>query len=113
MRKSDKKIDNNLRQVLTEACEVATEDIPGFQWLTHFANYDKFPASLAIVCVFESNEQLDEARRNGRDVYLQGLIKHKLAEINITISNIRKQVTFDTEENCSLENDGRWQDRFN
>lgn len=53
MRKKDKKIDNELRLVLIDACEQALKDITGFQWLTHFlVNYDDFPNSLMVACVF-------------------------------------------------------------
>ena len=51
MRKTDKKMDNQLRHVLTEVCEVALKDINGFQWLTHVVNYSNFPKSLQVVCV--------------------------------------------------------------
>ena len=39
MRKTDKKIDNNLRIVLTEVCEIALKEVTGFQWLTHLVDY--------------------------------------------------------------------------
>ena len=58
MRKTDKKMDNQLRHVLTEVCEVALKDINGFQWLTHVVNYSNFPKSLQVVCVFDTNENL-------------------------------------------------------
>ena len=52
MRKSDKKIDNQIIKVLTDVCQSALEDIDGFVWLTHSVNFDKFPQSLKITCVF-------------------------------------------------------------
>ena len=109
MRKTDKKIDNALRVALTEACDMALEKHEGFMWLTHFANYQNFPDSLSIVCVFDTNEQLAKANAEG----LRAIIKDKLASIDIKIKDIRKSVSFDTEENCTKESNGKWNERFN
>ena len=57
--KTQKKIDNNVRKALTAACEDCLKDVPGFQWLTHQANYTNFPASLFVTCVFDTDEQLE------------------------------------------------------
>ena len=108
MRKTDRKIENTLRVALTEACEMALEKHEGFMWLTHFANYQKFPDSLLILCIFDTNEQLISADING----LCKTIKDKLATINIEIKDIRQHVRFDTEANCKNENNGKWQERF-
>ena len=35
MRKSDKKIENQLRLTLTDVCETALKRFNGFEWLTH------------------------------------------------------------------------------
>ena len=108
MRKTDKKIENALRRALTEACDIALEKHEGFMWLTHFANYQNFPDSLSIVCVFDTNEQLSKANDDG----LRVIIKDKLASIDINIKDIRQSVSFDTEENCKKENNGKWNERF-
>ena len=108
MRKTDKKIENALRGALTEACEIALEQHEGFVWLTHFVNYKKFPGTLSIVCVFDTNEQLSKANNDD----LCAIIKDKLASINIEIQDIRQHVSFDSEENCEKENNGNWQERF-
>lgn len=108
MKKSDKKLDNALIEVLTQACDIAQIKYPGFKWLTHFANYNNFPNSLIVVCVFDTNEQLIKTDRVG----LRTLIKEKLLSININIKNISQQVDFDTEENCSNTHNGNWDERF-
>ena len=108
MRKTDKKIENALRAALTEACDIAQERYDGFEWLTHFANYDYFPGSLSVVCIYDSNEHLAKSDLDG----LRTLIKEKLATIDIKIKDIRQHVRFDTEENCKNENDGKWHERF-
>ena len=109
MRKTDKKIENALREALTEVCDVALEKHEGFMWLTHFANYQNFPDSLSIVCVFDTNEQLSKADDEG----LCAIIKDKLASIDINIKDIRRHVNFDSEENCEKENNGMWHERVN
>ena len=108
MRKTDKKTENSLRQALTEACEIALEKYEGFQWLTHFANYSDFPASLSIVCVYDTNAHLAKTDEEG----MRALIKEKLASIDIKMNDSRQQVRFDTEEDCNNDNDGKWNKRF-
>lgn len=49
MRKTDKKIENNIRISLTKVCEQALKEVDGFLWLTHTVNYSKFPESLQIL----------------------------------------------------------------
>lgn len=36
-------IERQLVAALTEACETAKAEIPGFEWLTHTVNYTAFP----------------------------------------------------------------------
>ncbi|WP_028025719.1 hypothetical protein [Enterovibrio calviensis] len=108
MRKTDKKIENSLREALTEVCDIALEQHEGFEWLTHFANYGSFPSSLRIVCIFDSNAHLANADTDA----LCGLIKEKLVDIDIKLKDITRHVTFDTQENCNVENNGKWSDRF-
>ena len=109
MRKTDKKIEKALRGALTDACDMALKKYKGFMWLTHFVNYQNFPDSLSIVCVFDTNEQLSKANEEG----LRVIIKNKLASIDINIKDIRKNVSFDTEESCEKENNGKWHERLN
>ena len=53
MRKSDKKIDNEIIRRLTEVCEAAKQRCTGFVWLTHEVNYQRFPQSLKVTLVFD------------------------------------------------------------
>lgn len=108
MRKTDKKTENAIRVALTEACETAREHHPGFEWLTHFADYDNFPDSLAIVCIYDTNANLANTDRDG----VRALIRDKLSSTDISITHTQRQVSFDTEENCQINNGGRWQERF-
>ena len=112
MRKSDKKIENNIRKVLTDVCTIALTEYAGFSWLTHFVNYSRFPDSLSIICVFDKNEQLDTFCADACDKELRVLITSKLSSLGIKIDNVLQQVNFDTEENCSIRNNGKWHERF-
>ncbi len=108
MRKTDKKIDNAIRVVLTEACELALTKHPGFEWLTHRVDYNRFPESLSVVCIFDTNAHLESADQQA----LCSLIHQKLVSIDIRIKNPRQLVCFDTEENCAAQHDGRWNERL-
>lgn len=112
MRKTDKKIDNQIRETLTDVCETTLKTIEGFQWLTHTVNYSNFPNSLRVVCVFDSNENLNFYLSSDNKNYLPSFIKQELLKINIKLKSIKKHVFFDTEENCDKQDDGNWAKRL-
>lgn len=112
MRKSDKKLDNQLRLVLTNVCEAALKEIDGFQWLTHLVNYSNFPKSLKVVCVFDTNENLSFFMSKSSGSELAFLIQRKLSEVGVNIKDMSAQITYDTEENCELEHRGKWAERL-
>ena len=113
MRKSDKKIDNQLRILLTEICETALESIDGFQWITHVVNYSLFPQSLRIVCVFDSNESLEKYLQSDNSQQLSSSITKALSQMGLKFKNIDKHMLLDTEENCDEQQDGNWARRLN
>jgi len=98
MKKTDKIIDKALRGALTEVCEIALDEVNGFKWLTHVANYSHFPDSLSVVCVFATKDDLSNAMASRKDDYLCVLIKDKLAVADIHIKNMREHVRFEIEE---------------
>lgn len=108
MRKTDKKMENAIRVALTEACEIAQEHYPGFEWLTHVADYDNFPDSLSVVCIYDTNANLANTDRDA----VRALIRETLLSIDIRVRHAQRQVSFDTEENCQNDNGGSWQTRF-
>ncbi|UZE95364.1 Fis family transcriptional regulator [Alkalimarinus alittae] len=112
MRRTDKKIDNNVRKALTLACESALERVEGFKWLTHTAKYDCFPGSLLVVCVFDTQASLTQACEEGQDVYMRKLIQGCLLKIGVKFKHVQKQVKFDTEEACEREHDANWSARI-
>ena len=111
MRKTDKKLDNQIRKALTVVCEIALEEVDGFQWLTHVVNYDKFPQSLVVTCVFDTIEAHRKAMNAGRDHYLVDLIQDELFALNIGIKG-ENLLRFDSEEACQIEHKGKWQHRL-
>lgn len=99
MRKSDKKIENKLRVALTDVCEIALKQFIGFEWVTHLVNYNNFPSSLKIICVFDTNDNLFHFVKSNNRQELEILIQQKLFEIDISLKNITQHVSFDSEEN--------------
>jgi hypothetical protein len=96
--KTQKKIDNNVRLALTDACEEFLDDIRGFQWLTHQADYSNFPASLLITCVFDTDKSQQQACENGDSSKMQNLIQAQLLKIGVKLKAPKRQLIFDSEE---------------
>ena len=111
MRKSDKKIDNQLIKLLTEVCDLSLKSIAGFQWLTHTANYDNFPKSLQITCVFDTNESLITYQEEDNNALLS-FIQSKLSSAGIKLKNISAHIRYDSEENCLNQHNGNWARRL-
>jgi len=112
MRKTDKKIDNQLRLVLTDVCEIALKEINGFLWLTHLVNYSSFPKSLKMVCIFDTNESLTDFMSKDSNKDLEWLIQSQLAEIAVNLTKVTNHISYDTEENCAHQHNGKWADRL-
>ncbi|MFT6654834.1 MAG: hypothetical protein ACJAWI_001601 [Marinomonas primoryensis] len=110
MRKTDKKLDKQICETLTEVCEASLKENTGFQWLTHLVNYSRFPQSLQVVCVFDTNDQLNVFKANESHLEFNERIQKALSGIGISINS--RQISYDTEENCSKTNNGKWVDRF-
>ena len=113
MKKTVKKLDDNVIKALTKACETAKESIAGFEWLTHTANYDNFPGSLTVICVFDNDQSLNNATVKEEDIYLRKLIHSNLLKAGILLKDARKHVRFDSEESCENEHAGDWKKRLN
>jgi len=112
MRKTDKKRDNNIRQVLTDVCETALDDYLGFQWLTHQVNYAVFPQSLKVICIFDTNDHLKVFRKSAAQQTMNYNIKTALAEVSAPIEDCVRQIIYDSEENCEREHAGDWEERL-
>ena len=112
MKKTDKKYEKTMREALTGVCDIALDEVPGFKWLTHKINYRCFPDSLVVVCIFDTNRDLANALLAQQDDFLRSIIREKLSAAGISIKDMARQVRFDTEEACALEQGGRWQERL-
>lgn len=112
MNKTVNKLDNNVVKALTLACESAKESVPGFEWLTHRADYSNFPGSLVVTCVFDNNQALHHAQIEKLDVEIRKLIQNQLLKAGILLKDARRHVCFDTEEACLAENKGNWKTRL-
>ena len=112
MRKSDKKTEKTLVDALREACEQLLEGVEGFIWLTHFCDHSDFPASLTIVCVFDSNENLTRMLQTDEGSGLIALLNQRLGLAGIEIHDIKAHIQFDTEQACQEEHNGKWKLRF-
>ncbi|AEF54142.1 hypothetical protein [Marinomonas posidonica] len=112
MRKSDKKLDNQIRLALTDVCESALKSLNGFEWLTHSVNYDRFPESLKVVCVFDTNEHLGAFNVSPLSRQLERQIHAEFNALGVKVKNIQGHVFYDTEENCEQFHNGNWARRL-
>ncbi len=113
MRKTDKKIDNQIRVVLTEVCDKALEEVLGFQWLTHLVNYENFPKSLKVICIFDTNKNLNDflANKKSKNLLIKAIEQH-LQKVSVKMKNMTDHLSFDTEEKCETEHQGNWAKRL-
>jgi hypothetical protein len=91
MKKTHKKIDNAICLVLTQLCETKLKKIDGFQWITHTVNYNQFPTSLQVSCIFDSEASLATINK----APLRQAIQQQLAKLDIAIPP--QQISFDTQ----------------
>ena len=85
MKKTIRKLDNNVVKALTLACETAKDWEIGFQWLTHTARYEQFPGSLMVTCVFEHDEDVRQLSSDENDKKLRQLIQQHLLKVGIIL----------------------------
>ena len=112
MKKTVKKLDNNVVKALTIACESFKNSIEGFEWLTHTANYANFPASLVVTCVFDTNESVQGLKEKALDEDMRKTIQQQLLGVGVLLKDVRHNVCFDSEEACLVEHNGYWKKRI-
>jgi hypothetical protein len=113
MNKTVKKLEKNLIRALTSACEQLKQDVVGFDWLTHTANYANFPNSLVVRCVFDTEQNLESAKLAAQDALMIKRIHSALLNAGILLKMPKQHVVFDTEEACAREHQGDWNKRIN
>ncbi|MFL1503832.1 hypothetical protein ACI77J_21255 [Pseudomonas sp. O64] len=106
------RLERRLVATLTEACETAKAEIPGFDWLTHTVDYAAFPQSLRVTWVFDTRANQDHALATGADQRMRELTAAALHEAEVTAVNIDRCVRFDSEQACSAQHGGDWRRRL-
>lgn len=94
MKKTHKKIENNLHKRLTIACENIKDLTPSLSWLTHNVNYDNFPQSLSINCYIINKESINLIENSNLDLMIKQIIKNQLKLIGIDNFNVNKQIIY-------------------
>lgn len=107
-----KKLEEALSDHLGKACKAAKEELAGFQWVTHVLDYSDVQNSIQVVWVFDTNENLATAMREGYDSYLAHLTARALEAAGLSISDVRQHLDFDSEEECTRVHGGDWQVRL-
>ncbi|MDN3715478.1 Fis family transcriptional regulator [Vibrio breoganii] len=95
MRKTDKKIENRIRRVLTEVCEDTLKGYDGFLWVTHTVNYSSFPQSLRIVCVFDTNQDRANFLAGEGQLNVSTTIQKAFDQVGIQLKNVDKQISYE------------------
>ena len=106
------RIERRLIAALTDACEIAKAEIPGFEWLTHTVDYRAFPQSLRVTWVFDSVASKAHALATGADARMRELTTAALDDADVHVPNIARCVSFDSEEECHLRHGGDWRRRL-
>lgn len=106
------RIERSLVAALTEACETAKAEIPGFDWLTHTVNYADFPHSLIITWVFDTRANQDQALATGLDARIRELTAVALHAADIPSVPLKRCVQLDSEEACQAQHGGNWRLRL-
>lgn len=105
-------IDKRLVATLTEACEIAKAELIGFEWLTHEVDYARFPASLQVVWVFDTQASKEQALAAGQHARMVELTEQALIEAGVELNPVSPHVQVDSEEQCKRINGGNWPQRL-
>jgi len=112
VKKTEKKLEKAIINQLTLVCEETLKSDIGFEWLTHTVDYNRFPESLKITCVFDTRISLEQAISNNVTLALIDKIKSRLELANIKLKKPNKQIFFDCEEDCINQHQGDWEKRL-
>lgn len=96
MRKSDKKIENLIRDVLTDVCEETLKSYDGFLWVTHTVKHASFPQSLKIICVFETNQDRAHFLMGEGQQHVSTAVQVAFSKVGVQLKNLSKQISYKT-----------------
>ncbi len=97
-RREQAHLERRLIQSLTEACETAKAEIPGFEWLTHTIDHADPGASVRVTWVFDSEASRLAALAAGQQQRMVEFTAMALREAGIRPTAIERQVVTDSEE---------------
>ena len=112
MRKTDKKLENQLREALTDVCDELLALEIGFQWLTHLVNFDRVDKSLKIILVFDTDANMQAFHNSDHEKQLLLTLSQRLKHLGIRLADSSKQVLYDSEEACLRTHNGKWNMRL-
>ncbi|MEX1667430.1 hypothetical protein AB4876_00825 [Zhongshania guokunii] len=95
MRKKDKKAENDIIEVLTEACDEALSSIADFRWLSHELDYGNIQQSLTVRCVFDPDADLKAIASSAEGLALKQLIRDKLRSVGYLPGNNMNWIEFE------------------
>ncbi len=107
------KMERRLIASLTVACEQSKSGILGFEWLTHRVDYHRFPESLIITWVFDTDAHLSKALKSDARQRLHDATAAALTEAGAMVTDISRHIDFDSEQACRRQHGGDWQRRLN
>ncbi|MQU07434.1 hypothetical protein [Pseudomonas helleri] len=111
-KRNQAQIERRLVKHLTDACETAKGQIPGFVWLTHSVDFEAFPASLKVVWVFDNQVNKDFALADGEARFMVELTTSALLDANIKVRQVANHVFYDSEDECQRACGGDWVKRL-
>ena len=111
-KREQSRIERTLAATLTDACEAAKAEIVGFQWLTHDVDYQRFPASLRVIWIFDSQANRERALTNGQGERMAELTAEAFSQAGISVGSVSAHLSFDSEEQCQCVDAGNWQQRL-
>ncbi|MCG7545497.1 Fis family transcriptional regulator [Pseudoalteromonas sp. MM17-2] len=111
MRKTDKKKDNTLRKALTRFCNEHCEPLSGFEWLTHVIDWQRTD-NIKVIVVFTTDEQLRSFLGSQMRPQLEAQLMAVLKAEDLAMHNPKKQIVYDTEQQCKVGHNGNWARRL-
>ncbi|MBB5186191.1 MULTISPECIES: Fis family transcriptional regulator [Zhongshania] len=95
MRKKDKKAENDIIEVLTQACDEALSTFADFRWLSHELDYSNIQQSLTVRCVFDADADLKTLSSSPEGLALKQLIRDKLRSVGYLPGNNMNWIEFE------------------
>ena len=94
MKKTEKKIENTLSNILTPFCEDKLKSIPNFLFVTHTVNYLKFPESLMIEIHFNTFESSQKAEKQFPKELLSEWLEPYFLKNGFKVKNLKNRFLY-------------------